>query len=148
MSRTRIAFATVAVASLIATSAPADDTKPSADARIAAVHAFVDAFNERDLERLLGAVHDDIEWLSVDGTDIAAEAGGRDALAGSLRGYFEACSSCRSDIEWAKPAGSRVAALERASWEREGSRISQVSLAVYEFEGDLIRRVYYFPADR
>jgi hypothetical protein len=111
------------------------------------VEAFVAAFNARDLEALLALADDEIEWLSVSKHEIGVEARGKTALRESLEGYFQSCSSCRSELEWTRLAGSRVVALERASWERADGPASQRSLSVYEFDGDRITRVYYFPSE-
>jgi ketosteroid isomerase-like protein len=111
------------------------------------VRAFVRASNERDLEGLLGLAHGDVEWLSVAGTEIAVETRGRLDLAAALEAYYASCPTCSSSLEWIMPAGSRIATLERAGWEADGERRSQVSLAVYELEDGLIRRVYHHPPE-
>lgn len=125
--------------------APAQEEQDAA--RKEFVQDFVQAFNERDLDGLLAMTHEDVEWLNVSGATIAPEAKGQLALGESLESYFNACPSCSSTLEWIQVGGSRVVALERASWASNGGRASQVSVAVYEFEHDVIRRVYYFPAD-
>lgn len=125
--------------------APPSDEAP---AGIVTVRAFVAAFNARDLDGMLALADDAVEWASVDGTKVALETAGKEALRASMTSYFASCPSCRSTLEWVKAAGSRVAALERASWTNaKGEAKSQASLSVYELRDGRIARVYYFPAE-
>lgn len=80
------------------------------------VRDLVDAFNARKPDAMLELVHDDIQWLHVSGTKITLETEGKEALRESMRRYFSSCGSCKSSLEWVQTAGSRVTALERASW--------------------------------
>jgi len=111
------------------------------------VRAFVTAFNARDLDAMLTLTAEDIAWLSVNGAALRVETSGRAALRESMRIYFEACASCRSEIEKIEAMGSRAAVLERATWETDKGKRSQRSLAIYEFRDGLIQRVYYFAAE-
>jgi hypothetical protein len=66
-----------------------------------------------------------------------------------MESYFKSCPSCRSELVWLQIAGSRVTALEKASFtNKAGVATSQSGLSVYEFRNGKILRVYYFPADR
>jgi hypothetical protein len=129
---------------LIAGAAPPDP----APTREQQVRAFVAAFNERDLDRMLALADEKIQWLSVDGAKLAVETEGKAALKESMTAYFKSCPSCRSSIEWLRDTGQRIAVLERASWTGKSGSVSQTSLAVYEFGAGGIVRVYYFPAEK
>ncbi|CAB0151371.1 hypothetical protein PSI9734_01760 [Pseudidiomarina piscicola] len=111
------------------------------------VEAFMAAFNAHDSERMADYVTDDVQWLSVNGAEIAVETSGKQALLEAMKGYFESCSSCQSRLIKLSASGSRVSTIEEASWLRNGQRRAQQSIAIYEFSNHLIRRVYYFPAD-
>ena len=111
------------------------------------VREFVAAFNARNIDAMLDAVDENVQWLSVDGAKIAVEAEGKKALRQSMESYFRGCPSCKSNLEWIQTAGIRVTALERASWSGKSGPKSQKSLSVYEFRDGKIVRVYYFPAD-
>lgn len=113
-----------------------------------AVRRFVDAFNARDIDAMLAAADDGIEWASVDGSKVTIETAGKAALRDSMRKYFAQCPSCKSSLEWTKASGSRVAARERASWTSASGPRTQTSLSIYEFRAGKIARVYYFPAER
>ena len=113
-----------------------------------AVRRFVDAFNARDIDAMLAAADDGIEWASVDGPKVTIETSGKGALRDSMQKYFAQCPSCKSSLEWTKASGSRVAARERASWTSASGPRAQTSLSVYEFRAGKIARVYYFPVER
>lgn len=111
------------------------------------IHAFVERFNERDLDGLLALAHPEVEWLSVDGAAVAVEARGRDALRESLAGYFAWCPSCRSEVEVYQSVGPYTSTLEHASWTTAaGEAKRQSAIAVYELADGLVRRVWYYPA--
>jgi hypothetical protein len=112
------------------------------------VREFVEAFNGRNIDRMLELVDEDIQWLSVNGAEISVETQGKATLREHMAGYFKSCPSCKSSLEWVQKAGTRITAMERASWMSKTGPKSQSSLSVYEFSGDKIRRVYYFPAER
>ncbi len=129
---------------LPATASAASDER----AQTATVRQFVAAFNAKDIEAMLALSHADIEWLSISGSAISTETQGREALRASMQSYFKSCPSCRSQLKQLRSTSARVSALEIASWDGKDGRRSQSSLSVYEFEQGLIRRVYYFPAER
>lgn len=120
-------------------------TSNPAKANIA--HAYTKAFNTRDVDGMLALATDDIEWISLNGRDLLMGADGAESLREAMVKYFESCGSCRASLKWTKTTDERVVALEEASWDGDGERKSQSALSVYEFEGDKIRRVYYFPAE-
>ena len=111
------------------------------------VRAFVDAFNARDIDGMLALADENVQWLSVDGVKISVETEGKAALRESMSRYFRSCPTCKSSLEWLQRTGSRVAAMERASWSGKSGAKSQSGLSVYEFRGDKILRVYYFSAE-
>jgi hypothetical protein len=111
------------------------------------VRDFVEAFNARKIDAMLELVDDNVQWLHVSGTTVSVEVEGKAALRLSMGRYFKSCPSCKSALEWVQRAGSRVMAMERASWTSKGVAKSQSSLSIYEFSGNKISRVYYFPAE-
>lgn len=112
------------------------------------VEAFLEAYNTRDLDAMLALAHDEIEWLMIDGTKVATETSGKDALRRSMTGYFASCPSCRSTMVAGPATAARIAVIETASWQAASGPRSQASLAVYEFADGLIRRVTYFPSEK
>ncbi|MEL6868505.1 MAG: nuclear transport factor 2 family protein [Pseudomonadota bacterium] len=112
------------------------------------VHRFVEVFNAHDVDRMLEMVTDDVQWLSVDGDDIAVEASGKAQLRSGMTDYFASCTSCKSRLVHVFSTADRVSALEEASYETDSGLQTQRSLSVYEFSGSLIKRVYYFPTEK
>ena len=112
------------------------------------VHRYIAAFNARDTESMLNLTTDDVQWLSIDGEKISKETNNQEELRKGMEDYFESCSSCKSRLTHIFSTGSRVSTLEIASYANSQGAQQQQSLAVYEFSGLLIKRVYYFPAEK
>ncbi|RDX34413.1 nuclear transport factor 2 family protein [Idiomarina abyssalis] len=119
----------------------------AASERSEQIKQFVAAFNAHDAELMSQYVTDDIQWLSVNGDRIAVETSGKTELIEAMDGYFKSCASCQSKVTDLTVLGNRVSTEEEASWRQNGELRSQKSLAIYEFNNSLIRRVYYFPAE-
>ena len=113
----------------------------------ALVEDYVAAFNAQDSAAMARMVTDDVQWLSVNGDSVAVETAGREALVKAMDSYFASCASCRSKLVDVQVLGSRVSVIEEASWLAGDERRAQSSIAVYEFEGSLITRVYYFVSE-
>ena len=92
-------------------------------------------------------VMDDVQWLSVSGSALSIELEGKAALAAAMSEYFSSCPTCRSEIRDLMSSGERVSVVEVASWVGAAGPRSQRAMAVYEFSGSLIQRVYYFPEE-
>ena len=132
----------IALAPLAALS-KTDETKDLANI----VHKFIRAFNAQDVNAMSALVTDDIRWNYINGSSVSAELEGKQALATSMSEYFVSCPSCRSAIHGMTCSAERVSVVEVASWDGRDGTVSQASMAVYEFEGPLIRAVYYFPEE-
>ena len=111
------------------------------------VRDYVAAFNAQNIDSMLSMVTDDLQWLSVVGDKVTVETQGKQKLRESMAAYFKS-TKAKSELEWVQTTASRVAALERASWQGKSGPKSQASLSVYEFRGGLISRVYYYPAEK
>ena len=111
------------------------------------VQQYIQEFNAQDTEAMLKMVTSDVQWLSIDGETIAKESNSKEELRIGMQSYFESCRSCRSRLAGMFSTGSRVSAVEIASYQTSSGKKEQSSVSVYEFSGDLIKRVYYFPSD-
>lgn len=120
----------------------------SASPNVKTVERFMAAFNSQDSGAMAGFVAHDIEWLSIAGKQVTAEASGKGDLVESMNAYFESCPSCRSELSSVISTASRVSAVEDASWQGDSGPETQRALSVYEFSDGLISRVYYFPAEK
>ena len=112
------------------------------------VRAFVEAFNRRDVDEMLALVTDDMQWVAIEGPKASVHLEGKSTLKKEMDQYFSQCPSCRSTLKWVQSTGSRITALEEASWMVKSVPRSQRSLSVYEFKAGRIARVFYFPAER
>ena len=111
------------------------------------VRQFTSAFNAQDVDAMIALVSDDVRWIYVNRSSMSAELEGKQALANSMRDYFASCKSCRSKIHGMTCSTERVGVVEVASWEGPSGTKSQASMAIYEFTGQLIQTVYYFPEE-
>ncbi len=114
---------------------------------VKAVEDFVAAFNAHDSGAMSRFVTDDVQWLVVNEDSIAVETNGKTALVSAMTEYFQSCPTCRSRLTGTIASHERVSTIEVASWKGKDGPESQSGIAVYEFSGRLIKRVYYFPAE-
>ncbi len=111
------------------------------------VHAYLVAFNAQDTSAMIALVTEDVQWVSVGDGTVSIELEGKAAMAAAMSQYFSSCPTCRSKIHSLMPSSERVSVVEVDSWVSQDGPMSQSSMAVYEFSGSLIQRVYYFPAE-
>ena len=115
--------------------------------KVEIVRVFLDAFNAHDVAAMSSLVADDVQWLSVRDSALSIEVEGKTALANTMREYFSSCPTCRSELQGELSSSERVSVVEVASWVGPNGPRSQQSMAVYEFSGSLIQRIYYFPEE-
>jgi ketosteroid isomerase-like protein len=106
------------------------------------------AFAQRDaivLGRLIG---DDVVWRVPGESVMAGEYRGREEIFGFLRRTAELTGGTyRTDIKAVWGGDDVVAALYRATGERDGRRIDIDQVLVFRFDGDALREVLAVPAD-
>jgi hypothetical protein len=112
------------------------------------VRDFIAAFNSHDSGAMSKFVTDDVQWLSINGDSISVETNSKAALVSAMNGYFESCPTCQSRLTAFIASRDRVSAIEAASWQGKSGLRTQSGVSVYEFSGELIRRVYYFPVEK
>jgi len=122
-------------------------TEPSVVAPHPVIQAHVDAFNAKDIAAMAAVEHPDIEWLSINGSDISTEVAGRDALSEMMEDYLKNNPSVKGTLRDWGVNGNYVSVTETARWTtKDGFQKSQSATTVYELEDNLIRRVWYYPA--
>jgi hypothetical protein len=112
------------------------------------VYSYIAAFNARDIDAMLEMVTDDVQWLSISGDKITVEAKSKEVLRTTMVEYFKSCASCRSRLGHTFSSNNRVSALEVAIFQTSKGVQEQRSVSLYEFSNGLIKRVYYFPAEK
>ncbi len=110
------------------------------------VRRFVEAFNQRDIDAMLGLSAPDMKWMSISGQQIAIETSTRAELQNAMSGYFQSTPGTKSEIRHIYESGAFVYALEEAFWTANGVEKSQCSMAVYELAGGKLQHVWYFPS--
>ncbi len=115
---------------------------------VTTVEQFVDSFNVQNSKAMAKFVTDDVQWLSVDGKELLVEVRGKNDLVASMNAYFTSCPTCRSELANIIATKNRISAVEIATWQGSDGLNTQRALSVYEFSGDKIIRVYYFPAEK
>ncbi len=136
------------IAALVLSASPASAEAPAPGELQIAVE-YVEAYNARDLSAMLELMHEDVEWLSIEGSDVVSFASGKAELAKQMEAYLASPSATFSTVEGSVKDGRFVAVREVAHWtDAEGKARSQSALAVYEIRESLVRRVWYYPATR
>lgn len=147
MSRSFIpAFALVA-SIVVQTGCTTTNAGIAASPSFGTVDAYVAAYNARDLEAMLSLMHEEVQWLSVEGSEVAVFADGKDDLSSQMAQYFASPMATISRIEGGVRDGRFIAVREVASWtDSAGEPRSQSAMAIYEIDGGLVRRVWYYPS--
>ena len=114
---------------------------------VATVTSYVDAYNAKDIEAMQALMHPEIQWIAMEGGQSEVVADGRDALVEQMTGYFASPAIPRSTFGDVIENGRFLVMRETAHWiDSTGEDRRQSSLAVYEMEDGLIRRVWYYAA--
>jgi hypothetical protein len=130
------------IAALVAACQPAAAPHP-------VIVSHVSAFNAGDVAAMGRLEHPDIEWFSVENASLSIEVSGRDELASMMTDYMLANPTVTGTLRDWSINGDFISVTETASWMTDtGEKQSQSALSVYQMEGDLIRRVWYYPALR
>lgn len=107
---------------------------------------WMSAYNRHSIEDMLDHAHPEIEWLFINEDQVLVETRGSEALASGLKSYFSSLPSARGTLHNLNAHDRFITVTEQAHWIKDDEPRSQCSLAVYEFEDNLIRRVWYYPA--
>lgn len=109
------------------------------------VEQFIEAFNEKDVNAMLALSAPDLSWMSISGDQLSIETSSHAELHAGMTDYFQSTPGTRSKVRSMKETGTFVYTVEEAFWLSAGEEKSQCSIAVYEFNGDKIQNVWYFP---
>ncbi len=105
----------------------------------------VDAFNQKDIDKLISNVSDDFKFFYVAPDSLILEVEGREKFAEAMAGYFEAIPSVKSKIEEYAIVGNKISFREVVSYTTaKGKKSSASSMGIYEVKDNKISRVWYF----
>lgn len=111
------------------------------------LRAYLDASNRMDAAAVTALCAEAFTWYNVEGDKVAPEVQGRTKLLDWLTGYYRNIPSARSEFLALEQAGPFLTVRERTLWDnKEGKRVSQQALGIYEIRDGLIQRVWYYPA--
>lgn len=113
------------------------------------VTEFVGAYNAQDASAMTAMAHEDIDWIYISGSEAAVATKGKEAMAKELEGHFSGPGKVSSQLSGWSVNGNFLSVIETVSWTgKDGAAKQQASIAVYEMDGGLIRRVWYFPEQK
>ena len=107
---------------------------------------YIDDYNQGRLDAMLTVMSTDIQWMSINSNKITTETKNKQQLAQALEPYFKGGNSTQSSLIHVFENGNFVSTLEKASWQSNGQIKSQCSIAIYEFDKNLIKNVWYHAA--
>ncbi len=110
------------------------------------VRAFVDAYNQKDLDKMISLTHTKIRWMSVQGENISIETQDQTELKSAMKAYFSKDRKTHSSLSHFSTNGLFVSVLEKASRMIKNKVKAQCSHSIYEFEDGLILNVWYHNA--
>ena len=105
----------------------------------------MDAFNERDVARLVENVTDDFIWFSITSDTLMIEVAGKENFRTSMEAYYESRPPIESLIESYTIDGNRISFKEVVSHDDEnGIKVSSSAMGIYEMRDGKIYRAWYF----
>jgi hypothetical protein len=108
------------------------------------VQAYVDAYNQKNIDAMLQYADEQIKWMSVSGQTVAIETKNKMELKAALSKSFNGSDHGFSAMVALIENNPFVSGIEKASWQAAGQWHSQCSPVVYEFEEKKIKNVWYF----
>jgi len=107
---------------------------------------FVAAFSQHDVDAMLNFTSDNVVWLSITGETISKETSDAESLRAAMGDYFSNRPASFSRIRQIQSSGPWVMTLEHAGRMVDGVFSGQCAYAMYQFDNDLIKSVWYFSA--
>ena len=105
----------------------------------------VDAFNKRDVARLVDNVSDDFKWFYLTPDSLLIEVSGREEFRASMESYFESTPPVASVISAHAIDGNRMSFQETVSYKSaDGTPVSSSAMGIYQVDNDEITRAWYF----
>ncbi len=105
-----------------------------------------DAYNQRDIDRLVNNVTDDFKWYSLTADELLIETSGKANFKKSMQDYYDSRpQNIHSVIESYTIDGNRISFKEVVSHQtKDGKTISSSAMGIYESKNGKIYRAWYF----
>lgn len=105
----------------------------------------VAAFNSHDSNRLANNVSEDFEYLYVSGSEIIAEAKGRENFRKGMMGYFSSLKTVSTEVTDYFVVQNKISFKEVVSYEnKDGEVVRASALGIYQIENGKISKAWYF----
>ncbi|NND73335.1 MAG: nuclear transport factor 2 family protein [Rhodothermales bacterium] len=105
----------------------------------------VDAFNGRNVDRLVANISDDFKWYWISSDSLILELEGKPAFAKSMTAYFESYPSVTSTIDDLVVVENRAMFRESVTYTTANDSVARSeAAAIYQVDDSLISRVWYF----
>ncbi len=104
----------------------------------------VDAFNKKDIDRLVNNVADDFKWFYITSDTLLLEVAGKENFKKSMENYFKGIPSIFSEIKGYAIDGNKISFREKVSWDGKKGRVSQSCIGIYDIREGKIFRAWYF----
>ncbi len=105
----------------------------------------IDAFNQRDVTRLVENVSDDFIWFSITSDTLLTEVAGKENFRVSMEAYYESRPPIESSIESYTIDGNKISFKEVVSHHDEnGLEVTSSAMGIYEIRSGKIHRAWYF----
>lgn len=109
------------------------------------VERFTAAFGAHDVDDMLKWAHPEIEWLILEGDEVAVKASGREAFRAAIEAYFDERPSMSAEVIDTLLSPGFAVVREKSSWTKaSGDVASQQSVVVFEVEENQVRRVWRY----
>lgn len=138
-------FLVILLTLLLSNTSTGQDTNYNSH-NIKVIEQYILDYNAGNLSKMLDQMASDIQWMSIDSNKIITETKNKQQLAQALKPYFKGGNSTQSSLMHVFENGNFVSTLEKASWQSNGQMKSQCSIAIYEFDKNLIKNVWYHAA--
>jgi len=138
-------FLVILLTLLLSNTSTGQDTNYNSH-NIKVIEQYILDYNAGNLSKMLDQMASNIQWMSIDSNKIITETKNKQQLAQALKPYFKGGNSTQSSLMHVFENGNFVSTLEKASWQSNGQIKSQCSIAIYEFDKNLIKNVWYHAA--
>ena len=138
-------FLVILLTLLLSNTSTGQDTNYNSH-NIKVIEQYILDYNAGNLSKMLDQMASNIQWMSIDSNKIITETKNKQQLAQALKPYLAGGNSTQSSLMHVFENGNFVSTLEKASWQSNGQIKSQCSIAIYEFDKNLIKNVWYHAA--
>ena len=115
------------------------------DAMVNLFNDQIEAFNKKDVSRLVENVSEDFKYFYITSNELVLEAAGKEKFRQSMEAYFGSGYEVTSKIISHEVVGNKISFKEEVSYlNKEGKRVYSSALGTFEIKNGKITRSWYF----